>query len=57
MYYGNFLVMFEIKDVAELEIQHVDQTANDLGRNIRMMDFLVTRNPLNENMDAIPNFV
>jgi hypothetical protein len=50
MYYGNFLIMFEAKNVAELEIRHIDQTANYLGRNMGMMGFLVTRNLPNENI-------
>jgi hypothetical protein len=48
--YGSPIVMFEIKNVSELELDHVNQTANYLGANLGMLGFIVTRTAPGENI-------
>lgn len=48
--YGSPLVMFEIKNVAQLELEHVNQTATYLGARIGMLGFIVTRKSAGENI-------
>lgn len=48
--YKSLLVMFEVKNVAELELDHVNQTAGYLGVRLGMIGFIVTRRPPGENI-------
>lgn len=48
--YGSPLVMFEVKNVAELEIDHVNQVAAYLGARLGMLGFIVTRAKPTENI-------
>lgn len=48
--YGSPLVMFEVKNVQELEIEHINQTASYLGVRLGMLGFIVTRRPPEDNI-------
>lgn len=48
--YSSLLVMFEVKNVERLEIDHINQTANYLGVRLGMLGFVVTRNPTDNNI-------
>lgn len=48
--YKSLLVMFEVKNVTELELNHVNQTASYLGVRLGMLGFIVTRRPPGENI-------
>lgn len=48
--YGSPLVMFEVKNVRELEIDHINQTANYLGARLGMLGFIVTRLTPSQNI-------
>jgi hypothetical protein len=48
--YGSPLVMFETKNVAELDIEHINQTANYLGARLGMLGFVVTRHQPQDNI-------
>lgn len=48
--YKSLLVMFEVKNVSELELDHVNQTAAYLGVRLGMLGFIVTRRPPGENI-------
>jgi hypothetical protein len=47
--YESPLVMFEIKNVGALELDHVNQTAAYLGANLGMLGLIVTRRPPGQN--------
>jgi hypothetical protein len=42
------LVMFECKNVAQLEIDHINQTATYLGARLGMLGFIATRGPASD---------
>jgi hypothetical protein len=48
--YGSPLVMFEVKNVEELKLDHVNQAATYLGARLGMLGFIVTRNPAGDNI-------
>lgn len=48
--YGSPLVMFEVKNTAELEIDHVNQVAAYLGARLGMLGFIITRAKPTENI-------
>lgn len=48
--YGSPLVMFEVKNVQGLEIQHVNQTASYLGARLGMLGFIIARQPPTDNV-------
>lgn len=48
--YGSPLVMFEVKSVEQLEIEHINQTANYLGARLGMLGFIVTRQAPKDNI-------
>jgi hypothetical protein len=48
--YGSPLVMFEAKNVQELEIEHINQTASYLGVRLGMLGFIVTRQLPKDNV-------
>jgi len=48
--YGSPLVMFEIKNVAALEFEHINQTASYLGARLGMLGLIVTRHSPSENV-------
>jgi len=48
--YKSPFVMFEIKNVQQLEIEHVNQTANYLGTRLGMLGFIVTRQSPGHNV-------
>jgi hypothetical protein len=48
--YGSPLVMFEVKNVAQLELEHINQTANYLGARLGMLGFIVTRHAPGDNI-------
>jgi hypothetical protein len=48
--YGSPLVMFEVKNVKDLEIQYINQTATYLGARLGMLGFIVTRQTPLENI-------
>jgi hypothetical protein len=48
--YGSPLVMFEVKNVEELEFEHINQTASYLGARLGMLGIIVTRNSPSENI-------
>jgi hypothetical protein len=48
--YGSPQIMFECKNVAELEIDHINQTATYLGSRLGMLGFIVTRAPIPETV-------
>jgi hypothetical protein len=48
--YGGPLVMFEVKNVKDLEIEHINQTATYLGARLGMLGFIITRQTPPENI-------
>jgi hypothetical protein len=42
--------MFEVKNVEELKLDHVNQAATYLGARLGMLGFIVTRNPAGDNI-------
>jgi len=48
-YLSPFL-LFEIKNVTEVELEHINQVATYLGANLGMLGFIVTRHPPSENI-------
>jgi hypothetical protein len=48
--YGSPLVMFEAKNVADLEIDHINQVAAYLGARLGMLGFIITRTKPSENI-------
>ncbi len=48
--YGSPHVMFEIKNVKALELEHMNQAANYLGARLGMLGFIVTRHPPGDNI-------
>jgi hypothetical protein len=48
--YRSALVMFEVKNVAALDLDHVNQTAAYLGARLGMLGFIVTRHPPSESV-------
>lgn len=42
--------MFEVKNVQELEIEHINQTASYLGVRLGMLGFIVTRRSPEDNI-------
>ena len=48
--YGSPLVMFEIKNVEELEFEHINQAVSYLGARLGMLGLIVTRNSPSENV-------
>ncbi len=48
--YGSPLVMFEVKNVEQLEIEHVNQTASYLGARLGMLGFIVARQAPKDNI-------
>lgn len=48
--YDSILVMFEIKNVKELSLEHVNQTASYLGVRLGMLGFIATRVAPGENI-------
>lgn len=48
--YQSLFVLFEAKNVAEVELDHVNQTAAYLGARLGMLGFIVTRYPAGENV-------
>lgn len=48
--YQSLFVLFEIKNVAEVELDHVNQVAAYLGARLGMLGFIVTRHAVGENI-------
>ena len=48
--YNGLFLMFEIKNTSELELDHVNQTANYLGVRIGMLGYIVTRYKPGDNI-------
>jgi hypothetical protein len=48
--YQSMSVMFELKNVTALSMDHVNQTATYLGTHLGMLGFIVTRNAPDENI-------
>lgn len=48
--YGSMFVLFEIKNVAKLDLEHVNQTAVYLGARLGMLGFIVTRHAAAPNV-------
>lgn len=48
--YGSPLVLFEVKNVEQLEMEHMNQIATYLGARLGMLGFLVTRHAPTENI-------
>jgi len=48
--YGSPFVMFEVKNVQQLEIEHINQTAGYLGARLGMFGCIVTRNKPRDNI-------
>ena len=48
--YGSPLVMFECKNVADLELDHINQTAAYLGARLGMLGFVVTRSEAKDSI-------
>jgi len=48
--YCSPMIMFEVKNVQELEIEHINQTANYLGARLGMLGFIATRDSPPDNV-------
>lgn len=48
--YSSVLLLFEIKNVKEVELEHVNQVAAYLGVRLGMLGFIVTRHPPGQNI-------
>jgi hypothetical protein len=48
--YHSALVMFEVKNVQVLELEHLNQVAGYLGTRLGMLGFIVTRQPVGNNI-------
>lgn len=48
--YKSFLLLFECKNVAALEIDHINQVATYLGANLGLLGFIVTRKTPGDNI-------
>ncbi|MDQ5825061.1 MAG: hypothetical protein M3441_12765 [Chloroflexota bacterium] len=49
--YATPVIMFEVKNVQELQLDHVNQTAAYLGARLGMLGFIVTRNAAGANIE------
>jgi hypothetical protein len=48
--YGSMFLLFEIKNIKTMELEHVNQVATYLGARLGMFGFIVTRNTPGENI-------
>lgn len=48
--YLSLFLLFEIKNVAEVELEHINQVAAYLGTNLGMLGFIITRHRPGENI-------